>query len=89
MSSFVGKVKLLAPCHKILWHVKITWKVQTKILHKAKFIISFTCPSCLLLDDSAGRIVQELWWTNQDFPFVDMIPPWFSISSGSRKQEIA
>jgi hypothetical protein len=29
----------------------------------------------LLLDDSAGRIAIELWWTNQEFSLVDIVPP--------------
>jgi hypothetical protein len=45
---------------------------------KAKFIIPFACSSCLLPDDSAGRIARELWWTNQ-FSSVNFIPPWFSM----------
>jgi hypothetical protein len=28
---------------------------------------------------TAGRIARELWWTNQDLFFVDIIPPWFSV----------
>jgi hypothetical protein len=42
---------------------------------KAKFI-SFVK---FLLDDSAGRIARELWWTGQEFCPVDIIPPWFSM----------
>jgi hypothetical protein len=26
-----------------------------------------------------GRIVRELWWMNQEFSFVIIIPPWFSM----------
>jgi hypothetical protein len=33
----------------------------------------------LLLDDSAGRIARELWWMNQEFSPLDIIPPWFSM----------
>jgi hypothetical protein len=33
---------------------------------KAKLIISLPVPPALLVD-SAGRIVRELWWTNQYF----------------------
>jgi hypothetical protein len=50
-----------------------------EILHKAKFVIYFTIPSNLLLDDSAGRIARELWWTNQEFSPVDKFIPWFSM----------
>jgi hypothetical protein len=27
----------------------------------------------------AGRIDRELWWTNQEFSPVDIIPPWLSM----------
>jgi hypothetical protein len=27
----------------------------------------------------ADRIVREIWWTNQGFSLVDIIPPWFSM----------
>jgi hypothetical protein len=33
----------------------------------------------LLLDDTAGRIAREFWWTNQEFSSVDIILPWFSM----------
>jgi hypothetical protein len=58
---------------------KITCNYEQKRLLKAKFIIPFACFSCLLPDDSAGRIARELWWTIQEFFSVDIIPPWFSI----------
>jgi hypothetical protein len=29
----------------------------------------------LLVDDSAGRITRELWWTNLEFSPTDFIPP--------------
>jgi hypothetical protein len=57
--------------------LKTTSKYE-QILRKAKFIISFASSSCLLLDGSADRISRELWWTNQ-FPLVDIIPPWLSM----------
>jgi hypothetical protein len=31
----------------------------------------------LVLEDSAGRIARELWWTNQEFSAVDIIQLWF------------
>jgi hypothetical protein len=37
------------------------------------------CSSCLLPDDSAGRIARELWWMNQEFSSVNFMPPWFSM----------
>jgi hypothetical protein len=46
-----------------------------EILREAIFIISFTSSPALLLDDFAGRIARELWWTNKEFFPVDIIPP--------------
>jgi hypothetical protein len=54
-------------------------QVRTKILRKAKFIIPFARFSCLLSDDSVGRIARELWWTNREFFCDDLIPLWFSM----------
>jgi hypothetical protein len=28
---------------------------------------------------TAGRVARQLWWTNQDFSPVDIIPPQFSM----------
>jgi hypothetical protein len=28
---------------------------------------------------TASRIARELWWTDQEFSPVSIIPPWFSI----------
>jgi quinol-cytochrome oxidoreductase complex cytochrome b subunit len=47
-----------------------------EMLRKAKFIIFWLFIPALLLDDTAGSIARELWWTNQFSP-VDIIPPWF------------
>jgi hypothetical protein len=44
--SFRGAIKPLAPCCKILQHVKEPLEVWTKILHKAKLIIFFASSSC-------------------------------------------
>jgi hypothetical protein len=76
---FLAEVKSSAPCPKILRHVKNTFQVWTKILCKAKFIISFA--QCLLLcysktavgfsDNPCGRIrfpcriFGQPLWTNQ------------------------
>jgi hypothetical protein len=49
------------------------------MLRKAKFIIPFARSSFLLPNDSADRISRELWWTNQEFSSVDIIPPWLSM----------
>jgi hypothetical protein len=49
-----------------------------KILRKAKFIIPFARPpDCYQM--TAGRFARELCWTNQEFPSVDIIAPWFSM----------
>jgi hypothetical protein len=57
--------------HAFLW--------RGSILCNAKFIIPFACYSCLLPDDSADRNAKELWWMNQEFSSVDIIPAWFSM----------
>jgi hypothetical protein len=31
-----------------------------------QILVPFAHLSCLLPDDSAGRIARELWWTNQE-----------------------
>jgi hypothetical protein len=47
-----------------------------KDISKANFIISYTT-SWFATNYSAGRIVTELWCTNQEFYPVDITPPWF------------
>jgi hypothetical protein len=32
-------------------------------------------PPALLLEDSAGGNAREIWWTNQEFSPVNIIPP--------------
>jgi hypothetical protein len=49
------------------------------MLSKATFTILFAHSSCLLPEDSAIRIARELWWMNQVFYLVDIIPPWFAM----------
>jgi hypothetical protein len=45
-------------------------------ISKVKFFIFFTkAPPDLLLYDFAGRTATELWWMNQEFSHVDIIPP--------------
>jgi hypothetical protein len=73
---FGGEVKPEGPYHKDLRHVKNHLQVRTKLVRKVKFIIPLACSSCLLPDDSAGRIYRELWWTNKEFSSVDITPPW-------------
>jgi hypothetical protein len=75
--SFRLEVKPSAPCRKILRYVKIPFR--TKILLKAKFIFSSPVTPALLLEDCAGMIARELWWTNQEFFLVDIIPTLYAI----------
>jgi hypothetical protein len=51
---------------------------MSKILREAEFIILFAPSSYMLPDDSAGGIARERWWTNQEFSYDNIIPPWFS-----------
>jgi hypothetical protein len=41
----------------------------------------------LLLDGSAGRIARELWWTNEEYYPVDIIPPCFSMLINQLRDE--
>jgi hypothetical protein len=70
--SFGGKVKSSAPCRKILWYVKNTFELLT--IHYFLRELLLLCFYFILLVGSP-----ELWWTNQEFSPVDIIPPWFSI----------
>jgi hypothetical protein len=46
---------------------------------KAKFIISFAKFLLICCWMTVGRIARELWWTNQEFYHVCIIPPWLSM----------
>jgi hypothetical protein len=72
--SFGGEVKPEAPHRTIKRHVKNHLQVQTKIIRKAKFIFPYVHYSCLLRDDSDGRISRKLWWKYQEFTSDDIIP---------------
>jgi hypothetical protein len=78
-ASFQGQVKPGCPCCKILRHVKNYLQVWKQIFRKAKSIISFARFSCLLLEVSVGRITRDLWYKNQEFSPVDIIPARFSM----------
>jgi hypothetical protein len=73
---FGGEVKPEVPCYKILRHINNHLKVSTKYFPRRNLSFPSPAPS-LLLDDSAGRIARELWWTNPEFYPVDITPPWF------------
>jgi hypothetical protein len=75
MPSFGGKAKPSAPFSKTLQHVKITVKREQRRF-KGK-IHHFLCqvPTILLLDGSSDRIARVLWWMNQEFSPVNIIPP--------------
>jgi len=63
MPSFRGEVKPDATCRKILWHIKTLANMSKNNLQCQ--IKHFLCSFVLLLpDDSACRIVRELWWMN-------------------------
>jgi hypothetical protein len=65
-SSFGWEVKPSALCCKILQHVKeITSKYGQIYFGGQIHNFLLQVPPDLLLDDSAGMIVRELWWTNQ------------------------
>jgi hypothetical protein len=72
---FGGEVKPVALCRKILRHSKSYASItQTKILRKSICIIPFALsPGCYHMN--AGVIATDLWWTNQGFSSVDILPP--------------
>jgi hypothetical protein len=74
--SFGGEVKPSAPCREILRHVKELFEVWTKIIRNS---FPSPVPPALLLDHSVGKIYRELWWANQEFYRVDIIPQSFSM----------
>jgi hypothetical protein len=84
---FLGAIKIFlrraskagGPMSKDFTACKNHLQVRTKILPKTIFIIPFARSSCLLPDDSAGRIGRELWYTYPEFSSVDIIPPWLSM----------
>jgi hypothetical protein len=59
---FGGEVKLKAPCHKILRHVKELYDNERNMSYTKSIL--YPDPPDLLLDGSAGRISRELWWMN-------------------------
>jgi hypothetical protein len=75
-TSFGREVKPSAPCRKILRQVKITSKCEQRYFEGQIYHFLHQVTSVLLLDDSDGRIVRELWLTNRFSP-VDVIPPCF------------
>jgi hypothetical protein len=56
-------VKPETPC-KFLWHVKELYECERNISYTKIYHFLSLDPPDLLLDDSAGRIARELWWTN-------------------------
>jgi hypothetical protein len=73
--SFTVKVKPETPCRKILHHVKITCNYEQKYFARpnSSLLPPFYQMTLLL------EIARKLWWTNQEFPFLDFISPWFSM----------
>jgi hypothetical protein len=65
------------PCRNILRHVKITCKYEQKYSARPNSLIPLpVLPPCYQM--TTGRIYRELWWTNEEFSSVDIIPPWLS-----------
>jgi hypothetical protein len=59
--------------------VKITYKYEKRYLEGQIHHFRRQVPIDLLLDVSDGMLARELWWTNQQFFPVDIIPPCFSM----------
>jgi hypothetical protein len=62
--SFIWEVNTEVPCREILWHVKRSLEVSQILIDKILTLRQFLL---LASDDSASRIVIELWWTSQEF----------------------
>jgi hypothetical protein len=67
------EIKPEAPCRKILRHLQITFKYKQKYFARLNSSFpSSVFPDCYQM--SAGRIVLDLWWMNQEFSSVDINP---------------
>jgi hypothetical protein len=77
--SFRGEVKPFAPCRKILQHVKNPFKYDMRYLVRQNLTLPSAVTSALLLDHSADITAREIWWSNQEFSAVNIIPPWVSM----------
>jgi len=55
--------------HVVRFYVmfKIPSKYEQRFLISPNPTVPSPVPPALLLDDSAGSITRELWWTNQEF----------------------
>jgi hypothetical protein len=76
-TPFGGEVKPEAPCRKILQRVKNDLHEQKYFTRPDLSFSSLVLTACYQM--TAGMIARVLWWTNQEFPSVDIIPPWFSV----------
>jgi hypothetical protein len=79
MPFFGGELKPSFPSRKVLQHVKITLKYEQRYFEGQIYHFFRQVPSDLLLDGCSGMIARELWWTNQEFSPIDIIPPQFSM----------
>jgi hypothetical protein len=76
-----GELKLEAPWCQDFTACKKSLASINKNTSQGQTVIPFAHSSCLLQDDSAGRIARELWWMGQEFSSVNIIiSPWFSMS---------
>jgi hypothetical protein len=76
-TSFGEEIKPEAPCRKSL---ACKNHLQYEKNTSEGQIYHFLRPlPCLLPDDSADMIARELWWTNQKFYTVDIIPLYLSM----------
>jgi hypothetical protein len=74
-SSFGGEVKPSAPCRKILRHEKNHFEYEQRYFEGQ--IHNFLRPFFLLATRWLLVGLPELWWTNQGFSSVDVIPQRF------------
>jgi hypothetical protein len=78
-----------APCRKILRRAEESFESMNKDISQGQINHTLLRSSCLLPDDSAGKIARELWWTNQGFSSVDIIPAHISPGGMNNRSVVA
>jgi hypothetical protein len=76
--SFVEEVKPEPHVVRLYGILKITCMYEQKYFVRPNSSFLSPVPPAYY-QMTAGRISRELWWANQDFSSVSIIPPWFSI----------
>jgi hypothetical protein len=68
-------MKPLAQYRKILRHAIEPFKMCKRYFVRQNLSFPSAVHPAFHVYDSAGRIARDLWWKNEDFSSVDIIPP--------------